>query len=188
MLIFLQKQNLMKKKVKLIVDGSCINNGAENADGAICAILCFEEKLKLVHELQKNIFVLSKHFTGVTNNQMELSAVIYGLNFFVQNFDCEEYSLSIESDSAYVVSGITNWIHNWKKKDWKIKSGEYRANTSLWKELDRLNILVNPEWVKIARNSTILHDLADHLANHLALSQICMPAKQIQSLLQKCKI
>mgnify|MGYP002478034092 CR=1 FL=1 len=74
------------------------------------------------------------------------------------------------------------------KKDWKIKSGEYRANTSLWKELDRLNILVNPEWVKIARNSTFLHDLADHLANHLALSQICMPAKQIQSLLQKCKI
>lgn len=173
----------MKQKAKLIVDGSCIHNGSENANGGICAILHLDEKN--IYELQKNIFVFTMHFTNVTNNQMELMAPITGLNFFVQNFDSDKYFLSVESDSQYVVNGITNWIHNWKKKDWKVKSGEYRANTDLWKELDKLNSLLNPEWIKIARNSTFFHNLADKFANQVASSQIHLSASQIEAELRK---
>lgn len=173
----------MKQKAKLIVDGSCINNGSENANGGICALLHLDEKN--IYELQKNIFVLTMHFKNTTNNQMELMSSIYGLNFFAQNFDFNQYSLSVESDSQYVTKGITNWIHNWKKKDWKVKSGEYRSNTDLWKELDKLNSLLNPEWIKIDRNSTFLHNLADKFANHMASSEIHLSAQQIQKELQK---
>lgn len=174
----------MKNKAKLIVDGSCIANGSENANGGICAILHLDEKQP--YELKKNIFVFAMHFKNTTNNQMELMSSIYGLNFFAQNFDFNQYSLSVESDSQYVTKGITNWIHNWKKKDWKVKSGEYRANTDLWKELDQLNSLLNPEWIKIARNSTFLHVLADKFANQIANSQIHLSASQIEAELRKC--
>src|ERR1700712_4487844 len=48
-----------------------------------------------------------------TNNRMELTAVIKGLTAL--KHPCE---VELFTDSQYVRKGITEWIHNWKSRNW----------------------------------------------------------------------
>lgn len=68
----------------------------------------------------KKILEYSKMYKGVTNNIMELGAVITGLRFIKRPID----SLTIVSDSMYVIGCITK---GWKRK----------KNIRLWEEFDR---------------------------------------------------
>ena len=47
--------------------------------------------------------------------------------------------VQIFTDSKYVKSGITEWIHNWKKNGWKTADKQPVKNKELWEELDLLN-------------------------------------------------
>jgi ribonuclease HI len=49
-----------------------------------------------------------------TNNRMELTAVIEGLRALKR--PCE---VVVYTDSQYVRQGITEWIHNWKRRGWQ---------------------------------------------------------------------
>lgn len=55
--------------------------------------------------------------TYTTNNRMELVGAIKAL----ENFASKKISASVTlyTDSRYVINGITKWISNWKKRDWK---------------------------------------------------------------------
>ena len=44
--------------------------------------------------------------------------------------------VDLYSDSKYVISGITEWIHNWKKNNWKTASKKSVANSEFWQKLD----------------------------------------------------
>lgn len=68
----------------------------------------------------EKILEYSKSFKGVTNNQMELGAVILGLRFIKSPID----SLTIVSDSMYVIGCATL---GWRRK----------KNVKLWEEFDR---------------------------------------------------
>jgi len=80
-----------------------------------------------------------------TNQRMELQAAIEALK--VLNRPC---AITIVTDSKYVLTGITEWIHNWKKKGWKNSKKEAVANRELWEALDLLNQKhdVTWQWVK----------------------------------------
>ena len=69
-----------------------------------------------------------------TNNQMELLATIKALKEIPKGSKVE-----IFTDSKYVKSGITEWIHNWKKNGWKTANKKEVRNKELWTELDLLN-------------------------------------------------
>ncbi|MBL4775538.1 MAG: ribonuclease HI, partial [Mariprofundus sp.] len=58
--------------------------------------------------------------------------------------------ITIVSDSKYVVQGMQEWIHNWKKKGWKTASKKPVCNLERWQELDRLAAQhhVTWQWVK----------------------------------------
>ena len=92
---------------------------------------------------------------STTNNRMELEAVIQTLEFLSQKND----NISIYTDSKYVINGITTWIHNWIRKDWKnIK------NIDLWKKLYQLNNnKVQWKWVK-GHSGNKYNDRVDELA------------------------
>ena len=45
-------------------------------------------------------------------------------------------SLTIKTDSKYLIDGMEKWISNWKKKGWKTASGKPVLNQDLWKALD----------------------------------------------------
>jgi ribonuclease HI len=71
-----------------------------------------------------------------TNNRMELRAAIEGLRAIKE--PCEVHVIT---DSEYLLKGITEWIHGWKRKNWKsIK------NPELWKELDVENARHKTRW------------------------------------------
>jgi len=82
---------------------------------------------------------------NTTNQRMELKAAIEALKALKK--PCK---ITIHSDSKYVIQGITEWIHGWKKKGWKNFSKKPVANMELWQELDRLTLKheVTWQWVK----------------------------------------
>ena len=87
--------------IKIYTDGSCIGNPGK---GGWAAIILDEGK-KIEIKGSKN---------DTTNNQMELLAPIKALKEIPKGSKVE-----IFTDSKYVKSGITEWIHNWKKMDGK---------------------------------------------------------------------
>ncbi len=106
------------KKVQLITDGACIGNPGPG--GWACVIRFGEHS--------KELWGSEKH---TTNNRMELMAAIKGLEMLKEK--CE---VNVTTDSQYVMKGITEWIHGWKKKGWVTASKAPVVNKDLWLELE----------------------------------------------------
>ena len=69
-----------------------------------------------------------------TNNQMELQAVISGLQALTRASRVE-----VITDSTYVAKGATEWMPGWKSRGWKRKDGKRLVpvkNQELWQQLD----------------------------------------------------
>ena len=107
--------------IKIYTDGSCIRNPG---NGGWAAIIIKNGKKTQIKGSKKN----------TTNNQMELLAPIEALKKVPKGSKIE-----IFTDSKYVKSGITEWIHNWKKNGWKTADKQPVKNKELWIELDLLN-------------------------------------------------
>ena len=69
--------------------------------------------------------------SSTTNNRMELTAVIEALNALKGASEVELFT-----DSEYVRTGITEWIHNWKKRGWTTADKRPVKNSDLWRALD----------------------------------------------------
>lgn len=81
-----------------------------------------------------------------TNNRMEMTAVIEALRLLKK-----KCSVTVYTDSKYVMNGATTWMANWKKNGWKTATKNKPVeNEDLWRELDiQLNRHhVKFEWVK----------------------------------------
>jgi len=80
-----------------------------------------------------------------TNNRMELTAVIEGLRSL-----SERSKVSVYTDSQYVQKGISEWIHNWKRRGWLTADKKPVKNVDLWKALDEVATghAVEWHWVK----------------------------------------
>lgn len=118
----------MTKSVELFTDGSCLGNPGP---GGYAAVLQYGDKIK----------ELSKGFRLTTNNRMELLATIEGLNALTR--PC---TVSLTTDSQYVRQGITQWIHNWKKRNWQTASKQPVKNADLWRALDEAASRHQIEW------------------------------------------
>ena len=76
------------------------------------------------------------------------------------------YNIIVYTDSKYVQTGISEWIHGWKRNNWKTKGNKPVKNLDLWKELDEVSKLFNIEWRWVKGHSDHpLNDKADDLAN-----------------------
>jgi ribonuclease HI len=69
-----------------------------------------------------------------TNNKMELTGAIEGL----ARLEHEEGRVAVYTDSTYVIQGIREWIHGWKRRGWKTATGGDVLNRGLWEDLDYL--------------------------------------------------
>ncbi len=65
-----------------------------------------------------------------TNNRMELMGAIEALNALKGT-----QKVILHTDSSYVKQGITTWVSNWQKKNWRTASGSAVKNVDLWKAL-----------------------------------------------------
>ena len=97
-----------------------------------------------------------------TNNRMELTAVIQGL-MALKRSGC---AVTVISDSKYVLTGITEWMPNWKKRNWKTAAKKPVLNEDLWRKLDELAVQhkIKWEWVK-GHSGHPENEKADELAN-----------------------
>ena len=121
-----------KPAVDAFTDGACSGNPGPGGWGVVLRSNGHEKEL----------------FGGeaeTTNQRMELTAAIEALKALKK--PCR---VTIHSDSRYVVQGMTEWIHNWKRKGWKNAGRQPVANRDLWEELDRLASRheVRWQWVK----------------------------------------
>ena len=136
------------KQVIIYTDGACRGNPGPGGWGAL---------IKFV-EVKKEIFGGSK---DTTNNQMELSAAIEGLAILK-----EPCSVELFTDSKYVMDGITQWIQNWKKNNWRTAAKKDVKNKELWKKLDELISYHQVQWHWVKGHSGDMgNETADFLAN-----------------------
>ena len=105
------------KTVKIYTDGACRGNPGSGGWGVL---MVFEGNEKELFGGQKD----------TTNNQMELKAAIEGLKALT-----EPCIVDLTTDSKYVMQGITGWIDNWQKNNWKTANKKDVKNKSLWIEL-----------------------------------------------------
>ncbi|MBX4189135.1 ribonuclease HI [Candidatus Parcubacteria bacterium] len=77
-----------------------------------------------------------------TNNRMELTAAIRALESIA---DVDE-SIEINTDSKYVMMGITEWIHGWERNGWKTAAKKPVENQDLWQVLSHNVDGKNIEW------------------------------------------
>ena len=69
-----------------------------------------------------------------TNNRMELTAALTLLEKLAVL--PRDPSLSIRTDSKYLIDGFSKWINGWKRKGWRTASGSPVLNRDLWESLD----------------------------------------------------
>ena len=141
-------------EIKIYTDGACIGNPGPGGWAAV--ILNNNEK--------KELFGGEKL---TTNNRMELTAAIQGLEYCAAQ-DGEQPSLKqivVYTDSVYLKEGITVWINKWEKNNWKTSDKKNVKNVDLWKKLKELVKSNSIEWVWIKGHSKDpMNDQADRLA------------------------
>ncbi len=139
--------------IKIYTDGSCLGNPG---NGGWAAIIMDDKKKIQIKGSKKN----------TTNNQMELLAPIKALKKIPKGSNVQ-----IFTDSKYVKSGITEWIHNWKKNGWKTASKQPVKNKDLWNELDQMTIQFQIKWSWVKGHSTdVLNNEVDLIAREAANS------------------
>ena len=139
---------MLKKKVQIYTDGACRGNPGVGGWGAS---LSYNGTHKEIYGGEQE----------TTNNRMELTAVIEALKVLKEPSD-----LTINSDSKYVLSGINEWLPNWKKRNWKTASRKPVKNVDLWQQLEALAQPHTIKWVWVKGHSgNVGNDRADELAN-----------------------
>ncbi len=102
--------------------------------------------------------------TNTTNNEQELLAVLKALTYLTRA-DQPKVKIEILTDSSYVLNGVTQWMPNWIKKDWRTASGSPVKNVSLWQAISKLH-LSNVIFTKVKGHSgDVGNEEADRLAN-----------------------
>lgn len=130
------------EKIIAFTDGGCRGNGKENSVGAWAYTLEHEGNEEYNYQAESN----------TTNNIQELKACIEALKA-IKTYDIP---VEMHSDSAYVINGISGWIHNWKKNDWTRGKNNDKPimNLELWKELDELRCKFDSvEFIKVKGHS-----------------------------------
>lgn len=126
----------MRKKIIMYTDGACSGNPGP---GGYAAILMYEGNIKEISGFEND----------TTNNRMEITAVIKGLEIIKQPCDIEIYS-----DSTYVVDSIEKgWLFSWEKKNWIKADKKPVKNVELWKEMLKYLKIHNIKFIKVKGHS-----------------------------------
>ncbi len=116
------------KEVEIHTDGSCLGNPGP---GGWAAVLRYQGRER----------ELSGGEALTTNNRMELMGAIRALETL-----SEPCRIVLHTDSQYVRQGITEWMANWVRRNWKTAGGSPVKNRDLWERLHAANQRHTVEW------------------------------------------
>ncbi len=140
----------MSAQVEIYTDGACRGNPGP---GGWAALLRYGTN-------EKELYGAEAH---TTNNRMELMAAIAGLEALKKTS-----SVVLTTDSNYVKKGITEWLPNWKRRNWKTASNKPVQNADLWRRLEKAvtehDHRIEWKWVK-GHSGHLENERVDQLAN-----------------------
>ena len=139
---------MAKKVVEIYTDGACSGNPGA---GGWAAVLLYKEH-------KREIFGAEEQ---TTNNRMELTAIIKGLQMLK-----EPCVVTVYSDSAYSVDPfLKSWIEGWVMRGWRTAGKDDVKNVDLWKELLSLMQIHEVSFVKVKGHAdNELNNRCDKLA------------------------
>ncbi len=152
---------MAKKEEKIIIytDGAARGNPGKAGWAAVFII-------------GKKILEVGGGVEHATNNQMELTAPIEALKYLKRQMSKAAFDMrqiEIVSDSKYVILGITEWIFNWQKNNWRSANKKPVLNRELWEELYKLTEELKPKWVYVeGHTGDKWNERADEIATSFA--------------------
>jgi len=150
---------MSEKIVELFTDGACRGNPGPGGWGVVMRYGKVEKEL------------CGGEFE-TTNNRMELMAAIRGLESLKR-----PSRVRLTTDSQYVMKGVTEWMDNWKRRNWQTAAKKPVKNVDLWQRLDRALAphAVEWEWVR-GHTGHAENERADQLANR-GIDELAMVGK-----------
>ena len=103
--------------ITIFTDGAARGNPGPGGWGAIVV-------------MDDEVIELGGREDHTTNNRMEMLAAISALEAVPR-----EHDIRVNTDSAYLISGITRWVKGWQKNNWKTSQKEDVINRDLWERL-----------------------------------------------------
>jgi ribonuclease HI len=136
------------ERVEIFTDGACRGNPGPGGWGAVLRYKGRERTLKGAEP-------------ETTNNRMELTAAIMALETLTR--PC---AVTLTTDSQYVKQGVTQWIHQWKRRGWRTADRKPVKNQDLWQRLDAAAARHDVHWFWVRGHAGHPeNELADQLAN-----------------------
>jgi len=150
-----------EERVEIFTDGACRGNPGPGGWGAMLRFKGKERTLKGAE-------------AETTNNRMELTAAIVALETLSRS--C---AVAVTTDSQYVKQGVTQWIHAWKRRNWRTADGKPVKNQDLWERLEAAAAGHDVEWHWVrGHTGHPENELADQLANE-AIDELLSGGRQI---------
>jgi ribonuclease HI len=139
------------KKITIFTDGASRGNPGRGGWGSV---VISDEK----------VIELGGRENDTTNNRMELMACIEGLSS-VTSSDL----IAINTDSSYVINGITKWVKGWIKNGWITKTKVKVLNRDLWERLANVSEGKEISWNYVGGHSGIVgNERCDEIATSFA--------------------
>ncbi len=141
-------------EVTIYTDGACSGNPGPGGWGALLFYLGHKKEI-------------SGYSATSTNNIMELTAAIEALKLLKK-----KCNIQLFTDSKYLIDGITGWIFNWERNNWRTASKQPVKNKELWQELQSLTALhqIKWNWVK-GHSDNEFNERCDQLAREAIKNQ-----------------
>ena len=111
-----------ERRIVIFTDGAAKGNPGPGGWGAIVA-------------RHDTVVELGGGDAHTTNNRMEMTAPIEALRLLGE----QPGAVDLYTDSTYVIRGVTQWIHGWRKRGWKTADGKDVLNRALWEQLAQLD-------------------------------------------------
>ena len=116
-------------EVVIYTDGACSGNPGPGGWGVVMSCQGKEKEMYGFDPL-------------TTNNRMELTAAIQALEALTR-----PVTVSLHTDSTYVLNGITKWIQGWQRNGWKTAAKKPVKNDDLWRRLTEAIRPHDVDWV-----------------------------------------
>lgn len=135
------------KIIDVYTDGACSGNPGPGGWGSV--LLWGDHRREL-----------SGGERQTTNNRMEMRAVIAALGALKT-----PSAVNIHTDSTYVMKGITEWLPQWKRRNWRTASRQPVKNVDLWQQLEAALQPHQVKWIWVRGHSGVPeNERADELA------------------------
>ena len=151
--------------VAVFADESCLGNGREGANPGGAGVLV--EYARAAGEIVRRDLWVAEPAT--TNNRMALRSVIEA--FGAIGNKGTRFRVVFTTDSRYIVDGMSRWVHDWARRDWKRKAGPIE-NLELWRDAVRSVNGHEVEWRWVRGHAGhAQNEYANHLATTAAAQQ-----------------